>query len=233
MPPPTLSLTLPCGSGCPAGFELVQQCRDTVVEFIVDSENSADVTFTPPISFADGLSLWDISASTRVEGYFGSIYYFSRRQSPMAGSVLFDFVVAAPGRYRVSVSYATKSNRHSAVPTEIAHQGGSTTVLVNQRVTASDCRETNLDGSCHAGFESVGEYSFTDGGSVTIHHRGFGTEADPSTYGTASVDAVSIVPVSPELANPIAVVTCTHDVPLTTTLSLGNNRATDASPGHL
>ena len=174
---------MPCDEECPAGFQVEQRCHDAVVETIIDSEErGSNTVFTPPLSLDDTSSLWALSTSTRVLGYFGNSSFYTRRQSQLSGSIRFDFTVAVAGRYRVSVSYAAKSNRHSRVPTEIEHQDGSTSVLVNHRIDASDCRAVNANGDCVSAFESVGEYVFTGRGSVTVHHHAFSVDTDRSIY---------------------------------------------------
>ncbi|TWU58629.1 Xanthan lyase precursor [Rubripirellula tenax] len=76
------------------------------------------------------------------------------------------------GRYRVRMSYPPNSNRATQVPVTVVHDGGETTIRINQR------QRPSVDGL----FVDLGIFSFTDSGVVRVDTQ--------DTDGFVVIDAV-------------------------------------------
>ena len=91
--------------------------------------------------------LW--TKSTAIKNYVGSGYLHddNRRNEPRTIAFLPEL---KPGEYEVRVAYTASSNRSRRVPILVRHEGGETTVFVDQTKKASQ-----------APFESVGVFQFS------------------------------------------------------------------------
>ncbi len=126
----------------------------------------------------DAEAIGDWSGST-----YGNPVNGSSRHDGNSGkgekNIVYAFKIPVPGRYEVRVSYASASNRASNVPVTVAHAGGSSTVLVNQK-TAPPI--DNL-------FISVGVFVFDPAAKAAV------TIGNKDTNGIVGVDAVQLLPV--------------------------------------
>lgn len=91
----------------------------------------------------------------------------------------FTIKVPKDGKYEVRIAYSQNNNRATNVPVTVRHEGGETTVKVNQKKTAS------IDKL----FEPVGQYEFKSGKAYTVVISNEGTD------GYVMVDAVQVVAV--------------------------------------
>lgn len=70
--------------------------------------------------------------STSVAGYLGSNYHARATQS-ISDSAKYNVTLPTSGTYKVEARWTTGSNRATATPYVITHNGGNTTVAVNQQ----------------------------------------------------------------------------------------------------
>ena len=143
--------------------------NDGVFEEIIDNLDSSKVTIVGD---------WDSNAN--VAGYFGSDYHHDKDAGQ--GSKSFTFTPSLPttGTYEVFIQYSSSGNRASNVPVDIIHDGGTTTVTVDQ---------TTGGGA----FNSLGTFTFTAStGSVKIRTT--------SANGYVIADAVKFVESGPPAA---------------------------------
>jgi hypothetical protein len=117
-------------------------------EVIVDNLSSAGVTLT---------GTWFPTVSPA--GYLGINYFTDGNAGKGTKRITYAPNLPSAGSWEVLVRYASGSNRPTAVPHDILHTGGNTTVNVNQTING-------------ARWVSLGTYSFNAGssGSVTIRN---------------------------------------------------------------
>ena len=93
-------------------------------------------------------------------GFFGA-NYLSRAAGTGASIVRWRPVVPGDGQYEVRVSYTAASNRATNAPYTVDHQGGTTTVAVNQKLRGTpDVRGGE--------WASLGVFTFAAGLDSTI-----------------------------------------------------------------
>lgn len=142
-------------------------------------------TGRPPSDF-EGIVMDDVQStrigfetlSTSVGPFVGTNYRTDDDAEKGLQSIQFIARVQKAGRYEVRIAYSSHPNRATNVPVKIAHAGGNSTVIVNQR------RPAQIDGL----FEPIGNFNFdadTDYG-IEISNRG--------TDGYVIADALQIVP---------------------------------------
>jgi hypothetical protein len=133
---------------------------------IVDNTDSASVTVT---------GSW--TTSTFEPAHIGANYLHDGNTGKGSKSVKFTPTIPTPGEYAVYAYWNSSADRATNVPIDVVHQGGTSTVTVNQTQGGG---QWNL----------LGTYSFNagTGGSVTIRTTG--------TTNYVIADAVQFVPVN-------------------------------------
>ena len=119
------------------GYVIADAVRLVRTTVVVDNNDSARVTRT---------GAW--TASTSVAGFHDDDYLHDGNTGSTGGKrVAFAPALPASGRYRVYLRWTAGSTRASNAPVDIAHDGGVTTVSINQRLN-------------HATWVSLGDYDF-------------------------------------------------------------------------
>ncbi len=132
-------------------------------DIIMDNSDAAGVSIT---------GAW--TASSFDTGYYGSNYIHDGNAGKGTKSVTFVPSLAANGQYAVYLRWTAGSNRASSVPVTITHNGGTTTLYVNQQQNGGQ-------------WNSLGTFNLTSGSvAVTIDTTG--------TTGFVVVDAVNFAP---------------------------------------
>lgn len=132
---------------------------------ILDSEDGTGVVL---------VGEWNASTSTK--GYWGDDYRITANQSVAGQSVTYSPALPQHGSYQVYMRWAAASNRAGAIPVDIYHTGGTSTVVINQKT---------------GGFvwNLLGTFTFTADGSPKLKIRTDGTT------GYTVADAVRFVKV--------------------------------------
>ncbi|MCU7860803.1 MAG: hypothetical protein KZQ86_13455, partial [Candidatus Thiodiazotropha sp. (ex Lucinoma kastoroae)] len=112
--------------------------------------------------------------STHVAGYYQSDYNI-RYSGTGTNTFTWTPVIDTTGRYKVYARWTSQTNHASNVPYTITHNGGTTTVRVDQRIQGG---EWNL----------LGTYDFTQGGQHSI------TLSDDADGTYVIADAIMVVP---------------------------------------
>lgn len=120
------------------GYVIADAVRLVRTEVVVDNNDPARVVLT---------GTWTASGFT--PGYLGGDYLHDGNTGSTGGKrVAYSPSLPIPGRYRVYLRWTAETNRASNAPVDIAHDGGTTTISVNQRQN-------------HATWVSLGDYDFT------------------------------------------------------------------------
>ena len=177
--PETVIATVVSGSGyvvgTPASATVTISDDDGVVEdLLVDNlDGPAQVQV---------VGAW--TPSTGAPGYWGLDYLHDGNAGKGSKSVTLIPTVGTAGTYEVGLWYAAHPGRASNVPVDVVHAGGTTTVLVNQRVNGSQ-------------WFSLGTFNFAVGTAGRVVVR------TTATDGYVIADAIQLTPL------PVVTVTAT------------------------
>jgi hypothetical protein len=169
-PPSTQGMS--CGFGASNPLPVVPSATATVTPtptatplvggIIMDNADTTGVTF---------VGSW--TTSTYDPGYYGSNYLHDGNTDKGSKSVTFTPALSSAGQYDVFMQWSAAANRATNVPVIIQHNGGSSTVTVNQRQNSGQ-------------WVLLGTFALTPGSSsVTITTTG--------TTGHVIVDAVRFI----------------------------------------
>jgi hypothetical protein len=112
--------------------------------------------------------------------FVGTGYRHDGNENKGRQSARFRVKIPQAGRYEVRIAWTANANRATNVPVTVKHQGGSTTVKINQRQKPS-----------HGAFGTVGTFDFS-AGETTIEIT------NAQTNGHVILDAVQLLtPVNP------------------------------------
>lgn len=134
----------------------------TTDEIILDNSAASGVTVT---------GAW--TTSTSAVGYYGPNYFHDGNAGKGTKSVVYSPTLAA-GTYDVYMMFSAGSNRADNVPVTITHAGGTSTVMVNQKIN-------------NGTWVILGTYVFNAGTSGTV------TIGTAGTSGHVIADAVKFV----------------------------------------
>jgi len=93
-------------------------------------------------------------ATTSSPGYYGADYH-ARATQAISDSGKFTVPLTASGSYKVYAWWAAGSNRSTTTPFVITHDGGNSTVSVNQQINGGQWVE-------------LGTYNFTSGSAIRV-----------------------------------------------------------------
>ncbi len=174
---------------------------------ITDNDGTIDIIVDNQDANVSKVGTWDYNPN--VAGFYGTDYHHDQNSGKGTKSFTFEPSIPITGSYEVFMQWSSSGNRASNVPVDINHDGGTTTVTIDQ---------TTGGGA----FNSLGTFTFTAStGSVTIRTTG--------TNGYVIADAVRFLEAGPpapavainESSGSTDVVeggaTDTYDIALTTT----------------
>lgn len=115
---------------------------------------------------------WLFSQYSR--NYIGEGYQHDGNTAKGSSTLTFDTVIPLDGLYEVRIAYSGATSRSTKTPITIAHAGGETTVLLDQRIAPD----------VHGRFRSLGQFNFKEGEPYALSVSNEGTD------GYVVVDAV-------------------------------------------
>ena len=139
---------------------------------VVDNADGARVT---------RIGTWMSSQS--VPGYYGSNYIHDNNEEQGTKSVRFAPTLLVEGAYNTFLRFSMHANRATAVPVDVVHAGGTTTLTVDQT-------DTRFNGQ----WIFAGRYNYREGASGAVVVRNDGAD------GYVTADAVSFASVSTNAA---------------------------------
>jgi len=150
---------------------------------------SAEVIIDNTDSRTSKTGTWAASGAT---DFYGTDSVWSRN----GATFTWTFTPPAPGTYEVSMWWSGWSSRATSIPVAINYTGGTSNITINQRQNAGR-------------WNSLGTFSFTEGGSVTITAANgdtlstcadavrFTLQSTANTPPTATIDSITPSPANP------------------------------------
>jgi len=168
------------------GIALQDLAYDTLEKKL--AEDGQVLSFLPgdiyPLAKLDGVVVDDEAAvaegewmhSASAPPYVEQGYRHDVNKNKGGSTMTFTAALPAPGRYEVRLAYSHLANRAEQVPVTVHHQGGTQTVVVNQRKKAE----------IKACWTSLGHFDFDEQARVVVSNEG--------TKGYVLADAVQFLP---------------------------------------
>ncbi|MGF1571805.1 MAG: polysaccharide deacetylase family protein [Sumerlaeia bacterium] len=122
------------------------------LEFVADAASSIEVVVDNTDSGFNASSNWFLSTST--PGYFGANYR-ARATASTSDAATWNVALPSSGSYEVYARWAAGSNRATAAPYIVYHNGGTTSVPTNQQINGGT-------------WNSLGTFNFNSGSATRV-----------------------------------------------------------------